>query len=163
MIQINKSCDKLRQAGTWDLEPSTCSWKDTSLSNWLQRNYKGLKITTCTCSWGSYKQKDTENPQIVCHFWGAESKSRYGARSLHIARPRGWPGSKIHPYHDAFQEPASPPLKGEQVHLLLVFAPLCCSTGRTKALSEFLIWPLIHSYRLKSSRIQISIKLFWIF
>ena len=29
-----------------------------------------------------------------------------------------------------FKEPAGPSLKNEQVHLLLVFAPLCCSTWR---------------------------------
>ena len=62
-----------------------------------------------------------------------------------------------------FKEPAGPSLKSEQGHLLLVFARLCCSTRPTKALSEFLIWPLTNSYQFRSSRIQISIKLFWIF
>ena len=37
----------------------------------------------------------------------------------------------------------------KQGHLLLVFAPSCCSVSPSKALPKFLIWPLINFYWLR--------------
>ena len=57
--------------------PGNPTWTKVSLSNKIQRNYKGLKISVCTCSWGKFwttRYKKTKN--LNCHFWGAGSKSR---------------------------------------------------------------------------------------
>ena len=50
------------KAGTWDLHRSAWNWTNFSVSNQIQRNYKGLKITVCMCSWGNYEQ-DTQRPK----------------------------------------------------------------------------------------------------
>ena len=49
----------------WDLGPfAVVLAPEISLSNKIQRNYKGLKITACTSSWGKLqtKYKKTKNP-----------------------------------------------------------------------------------------------------
>ena len=102
-----------------------------------------------------------------CHFWGVGSKAGYWACTLHTAPPRGWgrppkpplrpdPGSV--PTLTPFKAPACPPptSEREQGHLLFVFAPMCYSTSPNKALPEFLIWPLINFYWLKSPRTQLG-------
>ena len=86
-----------------------------------------------------------------CYFWKAGSKNRVlGARAgyctcpLHSTLPKGWANHLSHascpapghtPTLTPYKEPARP-------------APPCCSRGPSKALPEFLVWPLINSYCL---------------
>ena len=47
---------------------SAYSWTNVSLSNKIQKNYKGLKITACICSWGKLwttRHKKTLNPSAT--------------------------------------------------------------------------------------------------
>ena len=47
----------LRQAGPGALCCSAYTWTHVSSSNKIQRNYRGLKITACMCSWGKFWTK----------------------------------------------------------------------------------------------------------
>ena len=149
----------------WDrLGPRTlgCSahtWTNVSLSNRMQRNYKGLKITACVCSWGNLwttKYKKTKNPTATSKVLG--SKAGYCPWSLHIAPPGGWADHLSHPSSlnhgptptlTPFKGPACPLSASEQGNLLRVFIPLCCSMSPSTALPEFLVWPLISFYWLR--------------
>ena len=82
----------------WDrLGPGTlcCSvamraWDKHLLSNKIQRNYKGLKITVCIRSWGKFwttRYKETEKPN--CHFPRAGAKPGYHPCPLHSTPPKG--------------------------------------------------------------------------
>ena len=58
---------EVRQAGTWDpflQYCSDCTCTNISLSNKIQRNYKGLKITAC--KFWTKRFKETKEPN--CHF-----------------------------------------------------------------------------------------------
>ena len=106
-------------------------------------------------NWGKlwttrYKKGQTPTPLL-------RSKSRYCAWSLHRAPPRGQADHLSNPSgwtHWLLPHPRSIEgtslLHSEQVHLLLVCAPSWCSPA--KAWPEFLIWPLINFYWLKSLR-----------
>ena len=139
----------------WDLGPGTlccsaCTWTNVSSSYKIQRNYKGLKITVCMCSWG--KLCTTRYKKTNCHFWGARNKSRgSGAKAghcacpLHSAPPKGWADHLSHP---SGWTPGPTPIRNqlappqgvsEQGKLLLVLPPLCCSRGPNKALPGFLV------------------------
>ena len=68
--------------------PGNPSWTNVSLSNKIQRNYKGLKISVCTGSWGKLsttRYKKTKS--LNCHFWGAGSQSR--VQHMPPAPPKG--------------------------------------------------------------------------
>ena len=50
----------VRQTRTWDPLQRCCHaciWTSLSLSNKVQRNYMGLKITACICSWDKFWTK----------------------------------------------------------------------------------------------------------
>ena len=91
-----------RRQCVWDeLGPGTlgCSagtWTDSSLSHKIQRNYKGLKITECMCSWGKLRTtryEKTKKPTATSEDPGAKAgwaKARYCARPLHTTPPKGW-------------------------------------------------------------------------
>ena len=75
-------CRRKSGRGTWDgLGPGTlccgaCIWTNTSSSNWMQGTYKGLKITACTCSWGTLwtpRYKKTKNPTATSGVSGAKT------------------------------------------------------------------------------------------
>ena len=120
----------------WDLGPGAlcyraCIWTNISLSNKIQKNYKGLKITACMCSWGKLwttrYQKDKQKTN--CHFWKAgskntvsEAKAGYCTCLLHWTPPKGWANHLSHPSSPTLgpaptltprKEPAHHPL-GEQ-------------------------------------------------
>ena len=109
-------------------------------------------------SWGklwTIRYKKTENPTAASKLSGA--KAGYCAWFLHTTPPRGWANYLSHP---SGPNPPSTHLRdqlsgSEQGNLLLVFAPSCCSLSPSKALPEFLIWPLVNFYWLKSSRTQV--------
>lgn len=46
----------------------------------------------------------------------------------------------------------TPLLGNKQGNLLLVFAPSCCGRSPSKALPEFLVWPLVHLYWLGKAK-----------
>ena len=126
----------MRQAGTWDLGPfaavlgpgtlccSACTWTNISLSNKIQRNYKGLIITACMCSWGKFwttRYKKTKNPTATSGDLGA--KAGYCACPLHSTPPKGWVNHLSHPSSPTpghastltpYKEPAHIPLVSEQ-------------------------------------------------
>ena len=152
----------------WNLRPgisgtlccSACTWTNSR----IQRNYKGLKITACMRNWGklwTIRYKKTQNPTATSGVSGA--KAGYHAWSLHTAPPRGWAHHPSHPSRlspgpiltlTPFKGPACwpcpPPQGGSEgsCYLLLLYG----STSPHKALPEFLIWPLINFYWLKSPR-----------
>ena len=69
---------------------STCTWTNTSLSNRMQRNYKGLKITACMCCWGklpTIRFKKSKNPTATSE--EQEAKTEYCACFLHTVSPKG--------------------------------------------------------------------------
>ena len=153
---------------TWDLRPGTrdlgpgtlsCSagtWTNVSLSNKLQRDYMGLKITECMCSWGKLwatRYKKTEKPTATSKEHGAQSGSRVLCMPpIHTAtkgvakppKPPLWP--------DVWTRPSLHPIEGTSSPL-----PHPCPIGEgaiggtycssslpllNKALPEFLVWPL---------------------
>ena len=116
-------------------------------------------------SWGKVwtRCKKSKNPAATSEVSGA--KAGYCAWSLHTARPRGWADHPRHsfcpthgsaPTRTPFKGSACPSSGSKQGNLLLVFIPSCCSTSPNKALSEFLVWPLINFYCLKSPRTQVG-------
>ena len=63
------------------------------------------------------------------------------------------PSSPTHPPVPNF----TPPAESEQEHLLLVFAPSCCSTSPTKTLPELLVRP--HQFLfIKESKVVLVVK-----
>ena len=46
------------------------------LQQQIQRNYKGLKLTVCMCSWGQMMDTRFKKTKPNCHLWKARSKSR---------------------------------------------------------------------------------------
>ena len=91
----------MRQAGTWD--PllkccNACTWTHLSLSNKIQRNYMGLKIIACMCSWGKLwtkRYKRPKNSTATSEEPGA--KVGYCACPLHLTPPEGWADDLSYP------------------------------------------------------------------
>ena len=72
-----------RQAETWDPSCSACSWTSISWSNKIQRNYKALKITMCTHSWGEFwtvRHKKTQKLPLPL-LKGLRQKQGVGSKS----------------------------------------------------------------------------------
>nr|XP_030719679.1 uncharacterized protein LOC115857032 [Globicephala melas] len=155
----------VRQAGTWTLGCSAYTWTNVSWSNKIRRNYKGLK-PLCSHSWGKlwttrYKKTKPNQTQLpLLKSW--EQKNRVsGAKAgscacpLHSPPPEGEADQLSHPSSvtpghtptlTSYKEPARPPpppLWSEKGNLLLFLTPSCCSRGPSKALPEFLVWPLL--------------------
>ena len=53
----------LRKLGPGTFCCSACTWTNLPSINRRQRNYKGLKITECSLSWGRFWTKDTNRPE----------------------------------------------------------------------------------------------------
>ena len=97
----------MRQA--WDLGPFAAS--DAMLvprqisSNKMQRNYMGLKITACMCSWDKFQAKDTNKPKKPIATFeepGAKNqvlgaKAGYCSCPLKLTPPEGWAKHLSHP------------------------------------------------------------------
>ena len=96
---------------SWDLGPGTlcCSartWTNISLSSKMQRNYKGLKVTTYMQSWGKLWTTRYERPKKKpnCYFWRIQSKSTVmGAKAgyctwpVNTTLPKQWVDHLNHP------------------------------------------------------------------
>ena len=105
---------------SWDLGPGTlcCSartWTNISLSSKMQRNYKGLKVTTYMQSWGKLWTTRYERPkkktQLLLlknseqkHSDGSKSRLLYMTREYNTAKAVGrplkpplWPDPYPHP------------------------------------------------------------------
>ena len=91
------------------------------------------------------------------------AKAGYCARPLHTTPPKGWADHLSHPASltpghtptlTPYKEPALPHSRGasKEGNLLLVPTPHCCSRSSNRALSEFLVWPLINFYLLTRPR-----------
>ena len=129
-----------------------CSHLDSS-SNRIQRNYKGLKITACMCSWGKlwtrYKKAKTQLPPLE----EPGAKAGYCACALltvPLSHPSGWL-TDLPPTLIPFKEPARPCWASKQGNLLLVFTPSRYSLAWISCLVSF-----INFSWLKNARIQIS-------
>ena len=102
MCFISKKGDNNTETG-WDLGPRTlccsaCTWTNVSSSNKIQRNYKGLKITVCMCSWGrlwTKRYKETKSTTATSEEPGAKAGSY--ACPLHTTPPKGWADHLSHP------------------------------------------------------------------
>ena len=154
--------------GTGTLCCSACTWTNVSSSNKIQRNYKGLKITVCMCSWGKFwtSYKETKKPN--CHFWRARKKSRVlRMPPAHnttkgvgkTPKPPLWPDPWTHPYPHPISGTSSPAPLREQASketCYLFLLPPCCSRDSNKALPEFVVWPLISFYWLRRPRTLVS-------
>ena len=118
---INTCCSLLglRQAGICKLYYSPCTWTNTSSSNRIWRNYKGLKIVAHVCSWDKLwttRCEKGQNPTTTSVVRGA--KAGYHAWSLHTAPPRRQTDHLSHPYRPTYR--FSPPSS----HLRNQLAPL---------------------------------------
>ena len=107
----------------WDrLGPGTlccnaCTWINISSSNKIQRNNKGLKITTCMYSGGKlWMKRYQRTKKHNCHFWRARSKSRVLCMPLALTttigvgktpKPPLQPKPWTHPYSHPIQETSS--------------------------------------------------------
>ena len=148
-------CFSVRQTGTWDplLQCcNACTWTHLSLSNKIQRNYMGQKITACMHSWGKFWTKDKKRPKNpTANFEEPGAKTVYFVCPLHIPPTREWAKHLSHPSGPTpGHTPTLTPYKEQACSLqreckwgklLLVLAPHCCSRGPNKALPEFLVLP----------------------
>ena len=147
---------KLRQAGT--LCCSSCTWTDLSSSNKIQRNYKGLKITECMCSWDKVRTKDTKGPREPnCHFWRVRGKSRAWCMPPALSTPKGKGGPPKTPLQRYPWIQPTLTLHKVQAHRPLrerVREPVTCSCcppcrrSPNKSSPEFLVWCLVNVRRL---------------
>ena len=114
-----------------------------SSSNKIQRNYKGLKITVCICSWGKlWTIKYNKAKKTLFYFWRDEGKIWVlGMSPAHNAtkdmgrppKPSPWFDPWTCPYPCPYKEsdhPASHTARNQgtskERKLLLVFTPHCC-------------------------------------
>ena len=93
----------------WDrLGPGTlcckaCTRPHLSSSYKIQRNYMGLEITVCMCSWGKfwtkrYKEKKKNQPTAISEEPGAKILGVWPqSRVLHISTTKGWTNHLSHP------------------------------------------------------------------
>ena len=130
----------------------------TSSSNRIQRNYKGLKITSVMATENSKIQKGYK-PTATSEVPGAK-KSRVQRMSTAHGTTEGWAGRLSHascPTHRAaptlrvFKKPARSPR-----HPFLVLKLRWRRGSPKKALPESLVSPLVRFYCLKSPRTQVS-------
>ena len=128
----------------------------TSSSHRIQRNYKGLKITSILATMNSKIQKGYK-PTATSEVPGANRVLRMSPAHSTI---KGWADHLSHafcPTHRStptltlFKEPARSPR-----HLFLVFNLRWFRGSLRKALPEILGSPLVSFYCLKSSRTQVS-------
>ena len=98
-------CGRRDSMGPGTLCCSACNWTNGSLRNKIQRNYKGLKMTVCTGSWGKLRTKGfKKTKQPNCYFWRPRSKNwvlgakaGYCACPLYSILPKGWAHYLSHP------------------------------------------------------------------
>ena len=149
----------------WDLEHETlygsaCTWTNISSKNRIQINCKKLRITVCMHVIGGkfWTIRSNKRSQTYCQSWGVGRKA--GSWPMicvqdHLSHHSSltlWPTPTLTP----LKGPAFPSSRNNKENLLLVFTPLCFSRSPNKALSKFLIWPLINFCWLKSPRTRVS-------
>ena len=128
-----------------------------SLSNRIQKNYKGLKITSVLATMNSKIQKGYKATATAVV---PGAKTRVLRMSPAHSTTKGWADHLSHafcPTHRSaptltlFKEPARSPR-----HLVLVFDLRWFCGSLEKDLSEILVSPLVSFYCLKSPRTQVS-------
>ena len=133
----------LRLAGTWDLGPGTlcCSaytWTNVLWNNKIQRNYKGLKRTACTCGrdklWTT-RYRDTINPaatknegqkQGTAHVPCMQNHHRYDPTTWATSQLKLWTRPNPHP----IKRTSSPSMAGwasQRAKESLFFLTYSCS------------------------------------
>ena len=149
----------LRQAGTWD-PFLQCLHLDISSSNKIQRNYKRLKITACVGRWlklwtKRYKKAKTQLPLL--RFQEQKQGAMHDACTEHhkgggqtTQTPSG--PHRSTPPLTPLKEPARPPQRMSKGTCDLFSLPPAAAPVSTKALPEFLVWPLTNFYWLKCPR-----------
>ena len=112
--------------------------------------------------WTRYKKAKTQLPLLRCQ----EQKQgpahdpctqhhQGGEQTTTQATPPAWPMNPPLP-SPYLKDQLAVPSGSEQGKLLLVFTPSCCSWSPNKAFPQFLVWPLINFYWLRSPRTQVS-------
>ena len=156
-------------AGTWDHLwqcCNACTWTHLSLSNRIQRNCIGLKITACVLSWDKFwtqkiqRDQETQLPLLK----SLEQKQGVGSKSKVLRMPPahtttyGVGKHLSHPSGDTptltpYKEPACPCSGSEQTRESVVCSrsPLL-QQGPNKALPEFLVWPPVNFYWLGKAK-----------
>ena len=148
---------------TWDPLLQCLYLGKCLLEQQIQRNYTGLKITACMQQFWQILywkiQKDQKIPTTTSEEPGAKTRcweqKQSTAHALCTQHPKWWAEhlsypSDLTPGHTPtltpWKEPAYPPTLGsKQGDLLFVFHPFCSwSSNPSKALPEFLVWPLVN-------------------
>ena len=88
---------KLRQTGTWDLGPllkclhlDRCLLEQHNDRKKKKKNYKGLKVTACMCSWGKlWTTKHKKTKSSTANFEKPGAKIVHCECILHSAPPKG--------------------------------------------------------------------------
>ena len=88
LMQINMKL-QLRQSGTWTVYCCACTWAYISLSNKIQGDCMGLKITARMHNWGTFWTKDTKRPKKTSTVILRSLKQKRRAYPLHITSPKG--------------------------------------------------------------------------
>lgn len=122
------------------------SWsKLCTMNNKIQKGYKN-QLPPLRCL--EQKQSNVHDPCTQLHQKGGQT-TKSPSNLTH------WSASTFNP----LKRPHHPSTSCTKLgHLLLVLAPLCCSTSPSKALSEFLIWPLMNLYWLNNLITQVNNK-----
>ena len=138
----------MRQVGTWD--PlwqchNACTKTHPSLSNKMQRNYMGLKITVCMHSWGKFWTKDKNHQKTQLPLLKS-SEQVQGTVVLCVPpaytttkgvckppKPPLWPGPWTHTSPHLNKEQTQPFGSQQQRNLLFVIAsPLAVAGAPVK-------------------------------
>lgn len=144
--------------GPGTLYHRACTWTTISSSGRIQRNTKGLKITTRMWLGQISEQKDTKRPKSKLSLLRCQEQMQETARdpctrftTKGVGRP---PKPALQPiHHPPLLSPHSrdqlatslpySPSGSQQGNQLLVFPPLGCNTSPSKlSLPEFVFWPL---------------------
>lgn len=140
-------CGRRDRVGPGTLCCSAHNWTNGSLSNKIQRNYKGWKITVCTVRLGQ-DTKRSNNPAATSEEPGAKTGSWEQKQGIaHAPYTQYTKGGKL-PKPTPPAKPLDTPLFS--FHLLLlngraskgtccILAPYHCSRGPSKALPDFLV------------------------
>ena len=131
--------------------------------NKTQRNYKRVKVTACMWVGANSEQKIKKDQKTQLPLLRSLEQKlgtpQHRCSQLHkgVGKPPKLP-LQFHPWTHSYlhfiKETSLHPSQGtsKQENLLFVLTSHCCSRGLSKALSEFLVWPLVNFYCLGKAK-----------